>query len=494
MAEYTRQDIQGRLDSGGLTPGEREVLEKALDSAPEEKTVKGFGSNFVDSAVEFGKDFVQMPIDAVSMIADGGGDLLRGEDVDIDTDNPTAAGVKALMTEDGRAALGHYYVNRYGSIDGLQEAMYKDPVGVLSDVAMFAMPAMAAKNVAKVAGKAGVKGADTVADAFERAQKTLDKFDPINATGLAATTAVNKLGKDDYAQKLYQEIIKPSNSYSQEQKTNIITHMLDNGITPDGKGVDTAQARISDALAQSDKIIDGSDATMPAGDIMGYYDQQATPSPQAINSDATAVGRSRIAQGRVDELNPHFGNTGPDGPVMRPDLTAEQVRDQRRVFDGEVSRDKAGKANTSSDNAKLDVGQADYLREQLGIMVPEIKPLNRQISMDIPAKQFAEKAATQWANNNTFGLSDAVSFSGGDGLLGSLGRVASSMALRSPKNRAKLARYVHSAKNDPLMMRDAPLLNTGRNLLQFEGRQGEYVAELLREEEERRKREQEGIY
>jgi hypothetical protein len=44
------------------------------------------------------------------------------------------------------------------------------------------------------------------------------------------------------------------------------------------------------------------------------------------------------------------------------------------------------------------------------------------------------------------------------------------------------------------MMRDAPLLNTGRNLLQFEGRQGEYVAELLREEEERRKREEKGIY
>ena len=40
-------------------------------------------------------------------------------------------------------------------------------------------------------------------------------------------------------------------------------------------------------------------------------------------------------------------------------------------------------------------------------------------------------------------------------------------------------------------MRDAKFMNT-RNLLQFEGRQGEYVAELLRqnaEEEERKRRE-----
>ena len=126
-------------------------------------------------------------------------------------------------------------------------------------------------------------------------------------------------------------------------------------------------------------------------------------------------------------------------------------------------------------------------------MVPEIKPLNEQISMDIPAKEFAEKAVTNWGNNNSIGLSDVVSFSGGTGL-GSFARGIASMIARSPKNRARLARYIHSAKHDPLMFRDSKLFNNTRNLLQFEGRQGEYVAEILREmqeeEEERRKREE----
>jgi hypothetical protein len=457
--------------------------------APEEKNLSGFGENFVDSSVEFGTDFIQMPKDVLTMAADLASDtwgaVVNGGEIDVDTDNPTAAGFKALMTEDGRAALGEYYADRYGGMDNFQNSLYEDPVGVISDIAMIAMPAMAAKNIAKGASKVGVKNADTVADAFEKAQKTLDKFDPINLTGLGITTGVNKLASEDYATKLYQEIIKPSNSIPQDTKTKVINHMLENGITPDMAGANNAQARISDALAQSDEIIEGSGATMPAVDMMGYYEGQANPSPQVINSDTSAIARGSTAQGRADQLEPYFGNTSEQGPVMRPDLTAEEVRAQRRSADEQVKYDKGGQANTSSDNAKLNKGQADYLREALGEMVPEIKPLNRQISMDIPAKEFAELAAQRAGNNNTIGLG-AKAMGAGNLAKGLLMMVAD-----NPANKARVARYVHGAKSNPLLMRDAPLMGNTRNLLQFEGRQGEYVAELLREEEERRKREEE---
>jgi hypothetical protein len=464
-----------KKETGGNEPQIRE----------EEKSLSGFGSNFADSAIEFGNDFIQLPKDVIGMGADLVGDLLSGRDIDIDTNNPTAAGFKALATEEGRAALGEYYKERYGGIEEFKTALYEDPVGVASDIAMLAMPASALKNVAKVGSKLGVKSADSVADTFQKAQKLLDKADPINASGLAFTAGVNKLAADEYATKLYQEIIKPSNTIPQDTKTQIINHMLDTGITPDMNGANNAQARISNALAQSDEIIEGSTATMPAGDMLGYYDRQANPSQATINRDATSVGRARVAQGRIDELSPSFANSSPEGPVQRPDLTAQEVRSQRRVFDDEVSRDKAGKANTSSNNAKLDKGQADYLRGVLGEMVPEIQPLNRQISMDIPAKEFAEKAAQMAGNNNTIGLGAKVM--GGSNLLKGL----LMMTADNPANKARVARYVHGAKNNPLLMRDAPLKNNLRNLLQFEGRQGEYVADLLRqnaeEEEERRK-------
>jgi len=445
---------------------------KVKMNAPEEKSMSGFGSNFVDSAVEFGTDFIQMPKDILSMAFGGG------------TDNPTVAGFKALTTEEGRAALGEYYKERYGGVDEFQNALYEDPVGVMSDIAMLAMPASVLKNAAKVGGKLDVPGANTVSDAFEKAQKLLDKADPINATGLAFTTGVNKLAADDYATKLYQEIIKPSNTIPQDTKAQIINHMLDTGITPDMDGANAAQARISDALAQSDELIGGSTETMPASDMLGYYEGQANPSQQTIDMDASAIARAKAAQARVDQMEPHFSPVGEDGPVYRPDLTAEEVRGQRRTADDQVRYDKGGQANTSSDAAKLNKGQADYLREVLGEMVPEIKPLNRQISMDIPAKEFAEKAAKMAGNNNTIGLGAKVM--GGSNLLKGL----LMMTADNPANKARVARYVHGAKNNPLMMRDAPLMANTRNLLQFEGRQGEYVAELLREEEERRKREE----
>jgi hypothetical protein len=456
--------------------------------ATEEKSLAGFGENAVNSAVEFGTDFIQMPKDVLTMAADLGidtwGAVFNGGEIDVDTDNPTAAGFKALMTEEGRAALGEYYADRYGGMDNFQNSLYEDPVGVISDIAMIAMPAMAAKNIAKGASKVGVKGADSVADAFEVAQKTLDKFDPINASGLAFTTAVNKLAADDYATKLYQEIIKPSNSIPQDTKSQIINHMLETGVTPDMRGANNAQARISDALAQSDELIEGSTETMPASDMLGYYEGQANPSQQTIDMDASAIARAKAAQARIDQMEPHFSPVGEEGPVYRPDLTAEQVRGQRRTADDQVKYDKGGRANTSSDAAKLNKGQADYLRETLGEMVQEIQPLNRQISMDIPAKEFAELAAQKAGNNNTIGLGAKVMGAG------NLAKGLLMMVADNPANKARVARYVHGAKNNPLMMRDAPLLNTGRNLLQFEGRQGEYVAELLREEEERRKREE----
>lgn len=471
--DYDLEELQAIRSAGGLTPDQIAVLDAAIAkmAGPEEKTLEGFGSNLVDSAIEFGSDFIQMPKDIIGM----GVDLASGKEWDEVTDNPTAAGFKALATEEGRAALGQYYVDRYGSADGFQTALYEDPVGVLSDLAMVAMPASAVKNVAKVAGKAGVKGGDSVADIFERSQKLLEKADPINATGLAFTAGVNKLAADDYATKLYQEIIKPSNSIPQETKSQIINHMLDTGITPDMDGANRAQQRISDALAQSDEIIEGSTATANADDVMrGYYFEQVQ-NPDIVN-DASSLDRAAAAQRRMDKLAVY---------EEAPEMTAKEIREQRRSADNQVKYDQSGKANTSSTAAQLNKGQADHLRSVLGDMVPEIKPLNQQISMDIPAKEFAELAAQRAGNNNTIGLGAKV-MAAGDLWKGLL-----MMTADNPANKARVARYIRGVKENPLLMRDAKFMNT-RNLLQFEGRQGEYVAELLRqnaEEEERKRRE-----
>ena len=427
-----------------------------------EKSLSGFGSNLVDSGVEFLKDFVQLPIDAYSTAITG------------DTNTPSMAGIQALTTEEGREALAQYYKDRYGGAENFQNTLYEDPVGALSDLAQFAVPTAVAKRVAKVAQKADVPGSGGVAEAFENAQRLIEKADPINAAALGFSAGVNKLAADDYATKLYQEIIKPSNTIPQEVKSQIINHMLDTGITPDMDGANAAQARISDALAKSDDIIEGSTATMPADRMLTYYANEANPTQAQIRQDSTQIGRSAVAQRRYDELEDSF--------IADQPMTAQEVRSQRRAADDQVKYDRSGQANTSSDSAKLNKGQADHLRAELGEMVPEIRPLNEQISRDIPAKEFAELASQRSGNNNTIGL--------GAKIMGAVNPVNGllMMTADNPANKARFARYVHSVKNDPLLLRESPPLSNLRNLLQFEGRQGEYVQglleELMRQEEE----------
>ena len=318
----------------------------------DEMTLDGFSSNLVRSAYEFGTDFIQMPKDLISMGLDGAGDLLAGREWDVDTDNPTAAGFKALGTEEGRAALAQYYKDRYGGVEEFQRALYEDPVGVMSDLAMFAMPAMAAKNIAKGVTKAGVKGAEGAAETFERVQKVIEKADPINLAGLGFTAGVNKLAADDYAVKLYQEVIKPSNTISPEGKARVIEHMLENDIYPDADGAAYAQGRISDALAASDELIEQStgDVRVNADEAMrGYYiDQMQNPD---LMNEASSIDRAAEAGRRMDKLDIYED---------APEMDALEVRQQRRDADAQVKYDKEGKANTSSAQAALNKGQADH--------------------------------------------------------------------------------------------------------------------------------------
>ena len=179
-------------------------------------------------------------------------------------------------------------------------------------------------------------------------------------------------------------------------------------------------------------------------------------------ADAYKTLRKQIAQGRQKGLSPQ--------------RVAEKFIHDRKItnYDGKFPRDPTGFNG--------------YALQTDGEMVPEIKPLNRQISMDIPAKEFAEKAAKMAGNNNTIGLGAKIM--GGSNLAKGL----LMMVADNPANKARVARYVHRAQNDPIVNRAAPMQNGLRNLLQFEGRQGEYVAELLREEEERRRLEEMGIF
>jgi hypothetical protein len=105
-------------------------------------------TNIPSSAVEFGKAMVHPvlhPIDTATWIRDIGAGVLQKIGI--------LSGDDSMKYAD---AVGQYFADRYGSVEGIKKAIATDPVGVLADVAtILTGGGMAAARAPGVIGKAG---------------------------------------------------------------------------------------------------------------------------------------------------------------------------------------------------------------------------------------------------------------------------------------------------------------------------------------------------
>jgi hypothetical protein len=152
-----------------------EVLPAAIENAPK-------------SAVEFGKAVVTpftQPVETAKAIGDIGTGLYSKAKGALGYQQDEAEKAKA---EAGVNAIGDFYRQRYGSVDGFKRALAEDPVGVLSDAALlFTGGGGLAAKAPGMIGKAG--------EVVATAGKTVD---PLNVAlqapklaAKAATTAFN---------------------------------------------------------------------------------------------------------------------------------------------------------------------------------------------------------------------------------------------------------------------------------------------------------------
>lgn len=140
----------------------------ASDSMSWGDVAKGALVNAPSSAVQFGSDLIQPvlhPIDTATAIKDLGAGVLQKIGI--------LSGDDQVKYAD---AVGQFFVDRYGSVEGFKKALAKDPVGILSDVSLVLTgPAGVA---AKIGGTTG-KVAETVG-AVGRA------IDPVTIAGKTA--------------------------------------------------------------------------------------------------------------------------------------------------------------------------------------------------------------------------------------------------------------------------------------------------------------------
>lgn len=147
---------------------------------PEKKSVGGFIGNLGKSALDFGKGLVNVvahPVDTVSALGNlaiGGADLL-GSTIGLSDGQGKGA--------DMARGLGQMYKERYGGIDNIGNTLYKDPVGVLADLATFASGGAGA--VGKLGKVSEIGGLTRTASTLGKTANTLSKVakvtDPLNA-------------------------------------------------------------------------------------------------------------------------------------------------------------------------------------------------------------------------------------------------------------------------------------------------------------------------
>jgi hypothetical protein len=189
MADVER--IKGnvsRMLAAGAPEHEIDTYIAGEGSSPEELrnpyASKGIGqiakeavTNIPSSALQYGKDLIQPilhPIETGENIGAIGKGLLQKVGILSGDDSEKYAD-----------AVGKYFVDRYGSEEGIKKAIATDPVGILADVATVLTGGGAA--IAKTGGVVGKVG-ETVAAAGRA-------IDPLTAAGKVATTA-GKVGAE----------------------------------------------------------------------------------------------------------------------------------------------------------------------------------------------------------------------------------------------------------------------------------------------------------
>ena len=202
-------------------------------------------------------------------------------------------------------ALGKYFDDRYGSMDGFKRSLAYDPVGVLSDLSTVFTGAggalKGAGSVAKTASGVNRRALD-VANALKKtgsaASKVAEYTDPLGLAAHGVMGATNlAMGKEfTPAQKVYQSALGLNTGFSNNSKARFspeeILRMtregVDNRIPVTTSGWKKAGETIWDINNRIDQAIDATDAAGIKVDPMAI-------AVRALESDA----RKQIAAGNT---------------------------------------------------------------------------------------------------------------------------------------------------------------------------------------------------
>ncbi len=226
MARYVMEDE-------APTPQGRYVIEEQPGSNIRPWSSVPFEAvgNIPSSAVNFAKGIYQSvrhPVDTGEALIKAGAGAVRNM-IPEQYQSQRHEAIEASKTAD---AIGQFYKDRYGSMEGFKNAVATDPVGVLSDAsALLSVGAAIAPKAGKLEGilKAGASAT--------------------NPVGLAATAAQKMLNPT--ARFLMNSAVKPlAKAHKTGDAQIAVDTLLKYGISPTERGVDKLQSVLDDLNQQ----------------------------------------------------------------------------------------------------------------------------------------------------------------------------------------------------------------------------------------------------
>ena len=314
-------------------------------------------------------------------------------------------------------AIGGFYKDRYGSVEGFKEGIATDPVGIASDL-----------STVLTGGAMLAPKTSTVANVLNAGAKYTN---PVNAvTGIAGKAGVALSDKvmKPVARRFMQSAVKPTIEQLRKGDAGVaIDTLLKYGINPSEKGVQSLRGRVDDINSQISGKIAASNATVNKSDVLSYlidptkrFSNQVSPT-----SDLNAI--SGVAQDFVN----HPGFPGNTIPVQAAQALKQGTYKSLSGKYGEV-----GSASTEAQKAL-----ARGLKDQVGKAIPDVIPLNAEESNLLRTLKVTERRALMELNKNPVGLSALASNPVG---------FAAFMADRSSAFKALTARMINRTAAVPL--------------------------------------------
>ena len=278
---------------------------------------------------------------------------------------------------------------RYGSVDDFKKTLSQDPVGVITDVASLLM-----------AGGAAVKGVGA-GTKVGKAGAAIEKFgaglDPLNIHKKIIMNPVAKtIIRERLPKKLYESGIKFSTTLSRQQKDKLINLGLQEGITPNVKGLTNLRDKIDILNNEIDSLIDTAQQTgrtIPITRLFDGFDD--------LIDNATLSSKPQTNINNI--LNIKKQITSVNKKLARSELTPKEAQKLKRTIYRDL-QSYYGKVKNSPASVEAQQKVAMNAKMALEEIVPDIKAVNRRDGDLIELYDAIERASSRIQNRDLIGI------------------------------------------------------------------------------------------